>query len=98
VQLADGAQSADPNEILAHVTGQLADYKVPESLHILHQIPRNATGKIDRQLLFKIGTGPKNPGSRLNKQQTLQVLSHQVQIGKLSGHVAKLPPSLGKTL
>ena len=53
VQLADGAQSADSNEILAHVTGQLADYKVPESLQILHQIPRNATGKIDRQLLLK---------------------------------------------
>ena len=53
VQLADGAQSADPNEILAYVTGQLADYKVPESLQILHQIPRNATGKIDRQLLLK---------------------------------------------
>ena len=53
VQLADGAQSADPNEILAHVTGQLADYKVPASLQILHQIPRNATGKIDRQLLLK---------------------------------------------
>jgi len=53
VQLADGAQSADPNEILAHVTGQLADYKVPKSLQILHQIPRNATGKIDRQLLLK---------------------------------------------
>jgi long-chain acyl-CoA synthetase len=53
VQLADGAQSADPNEILAYVTGQLADYKVPESLQILHQIPRNASGKIDRQLLLK---------------------------------------------
>jgi len=53
VQLADGAQSADPYEILAHVTSQLADYKVPESLQILHQIPRNAIGKIDRQLLLK---------------------------------------------
>jgi acyl-CoA synthetase (AMP-forming)/AMP-acid ligase II len=53
VQLADGAQSADPNEILAYVTGQLADYKVPESLQILNQIPRNASGKIDRQLLLK---------------------------------------------
>ena len=63
VQLADGAQSADPNEILAHVTGQLADYKVPKSLQILHQIPRNATGKIDRQLLLKPRTDCSNTDS-----------------------------------
>jgi len=56
VQLADGVQSADVNELLAHITGQLADYKVPESLQIVHEIPRNATGKIDRQLLLKIRT------------------------------------------
>lgn len=52
VQLASGAQSADLNEILVYVTGRLADYKVPESLQIVREIPRNATGKIDRQLLL----------------------------------------------
>jgi hypothetical protein len=50
-------------EILAHVTDQLADYKVPESLQILDQIPRNATGKIDRQLSLKIRTDCSITGS-----------------------------------
>jgi acyl-CoA synthetase (AMP-forming)/AMP-acid ligase II len=60
VQLASSAQNADINEILVHVTGQLADYKVPESLQVVHEIPRNATGKVDRQLLLKIRTNRSN--------------------------------------
>jgi long-chain acyl-CoA synthetase len=54
VQLESGAQSADPDEILAHVTARLADYKIPEKLQIVGEIPRNAAGKIDRQLLLKL--------------------------------------------
>jgi acyl-CoA synthetase (AMP-forming)/AMP-acid ligase II len=54
VQLRAGAQSTDPDEILLHVSGQLADYKVPERLQIVQEIPRNATGKVDRQLLLKL--------------------------------------------
>ena len=52
VQLADGAQSVDLNEILAFASERLADYKVPEALEIVDKIPRNALGKIDRQLLL----------------------------------------------
>jgi acyl-CoA synthetase (AMP-forming)/AMP-acid ligase II len=52
VQLADGAQCIDPNEILAVATERLADYKVPETLEIVDRIPRNTLGKIDRQLLL----------------------------------------------
>ena len=52
VQLADSAQSVDPNEILAFATERLADYKVPETLEIVDEIPRNTLGKIDRQLLW----------------------------------------------
>jgi acyl-CoA synthetase (AMP-forming)/AMP-acid ligase II len=52
VQLADSAQSGDLNEILAFATERLADYKVPETLEIVDKIPRNALGKIDRQLLL----------------------------------------------
>ena len=52
VQLADGAQSVDPDEILAFATERLADYKVPETLEIVDRIPRNTLGKIDRQLLL----------------------------------------------
>jgi acyl-coenzyme A synthetase/AMP-(fatty) acid ligase len=51
VQLVDGAQSVDLNEILAFASERLADYKVPEALEIVDKIPRNTLGKIDRQLL-----------------------------------------------
>ena len=53
VQLADSAQSVDPNEILTFATERLADYKVPETLEIVDRIPRNTLGKIDRQLLLQ---------------------------------------------
>jgi acyl-CoA synthetase (AMP-forming)/AMP-acid ligase II len=41
-------------------TGRLADYKVPESLQIADEIPRNATGKVDRQSLSKMRTDCSN--------------------------------------
>jgi acyl-CoA synthetase (AMP-forming)/AMP-acid ligase II len=45
-------QSINLNEIRAHVAERLADYKIPESLKIVREIPRNALGKIDRKLLL----------------------------------------------
>jgi len=54
VQLATSAHSASLDEIRAHVAEQIADYKVPESLTIVREIPRNALGKIDRKLLLTI--------------------------------------------
>ncbi len=41
-------------EIRAHVAEQIADYKVPESLTIVGEIPRNALGKVDRKLLLQM--------------------------------------------
>jgi long-chain acyl-CoA synthetase len=52
VQLATSTDSVNLNEIRAHVSEQIADYKVPESLIIVPEIPRNALGKIDRKLLL----------------------------------------------
>ena len=52
VRLADGAESVTPGKILADISGQLADYKLPESLRIVDEIPRNALGKIDRRALL----------------------------------------------
>ena len=49
VTLANGAESVIPGEILADISGQLADYKLPESLRIIDEMPRNALGKIDRR-------------------------------------------------
>jgi len=52
VQVADGAPGVDVSEILAFATERLADYKVPETLEIVYEIPRNTLGKIDRRLLL----------------------------------------------
>ena len=54
VQLADNAESVDLSEILVFATEQLADYKVPETLKIVDEIPRNTLGKIDRQFLTMV--------------------------------------------
>jgi acyl-CoA synthetase (AMP-forming)/AMP-acid ligase II len=54
VQLANGAESVTTGEILADISGQLADYKLPESLIIIDEIPRNTLGKIDRRRLLTI--------------------------------------------
>jgi long-chain acyl-CoA synthetase len=54
VQLATSAHSVSLNEIRAHVAEQIADYKVPESLTIVGEIPRNALGKVDRKLLLQM--------------------------------------------
>ena len=52
VQLANGAESVTTGEIHADISGHLADYKLPESLIIIDEIPRNALGKIDRRRLL----------------------------------------------
>jgi non-ribosomal peptide synthetase component E (peptide arylation enzyme) len=42
----------------------LADYKVPETLEIIDQIPRNTLGKIDRQsvLTMILNCGSRDTG------------------------------------
>ena len=55
VQLANGgSQHVILDEIRAYLAQRLADYKIPESLTIVQEIPRNALGKIDRNLLVTI--------------------------------------------
>jgi acyl-CoA synthetase (AMP-forming)/AMP-acid ligase II len=46
-------------EILAGVTALLADYKVPESLEMVDEIPRNTLGKIDRESLRAMISKPE---------------------------------------
>src|SRR5262249_51772756 len=46
-----GQQGEVERVLVAHPV-PLADYKVPESLTIVREIPRNALGKIDRGLLL----------------------------------------------
>jgi long-chain acyl-CoA synthetase len=62
VQLERGARSTILKDILASVTALLADYKVPESIEMVDEIPRNALGKIDRKSLLALMCGPKDTG------------------------------------
>jgi acyl-CoA synthetase (AMP-forming)/AMP-acid ligase II len=43
---------AVPDDILADAQARLADYKVPEWLEVVDEIPRNALGKINRKSLL----------------------------------------------
>jgi non-ribosomal peptide synthetase component E (peptide arylation enzyme) len=45
-------------DILADARAGLADYKVPEWLEIVDEIPRNALGKIDRKSLLALISDP----------------------------------------
>lgn len=41
-------------ELLAHCSTMLADFKVPKQVHILDQLPRGATGKLQRLAMAKL--------------------------------------------
>ncbi|MEH2270125.1 MAG: acyl--CoA ligase [Nostoc sp.] len=44
----------DEKELLAHCSTMLADFKVPKQIHILDQLPRGATGKLQRLVMAKL--------------------------------------------
>ena len=54
VRLAGASGHYVIGDILASVKAQLADYKVPEVLHVVAEIPRNTLGKIDRKSLLSL--------------------------------------------
>jgi long-chain acyl-CoA synthetase len=54
VCLADKEGAASLDEILCYVRSKLAEYKVPERLEVVSEIPRNGIGKIDRKALLKM--------------------------------------------
>jgi non-ribosomal peptide synthetase component E (peptide arylation enzyme) len=39
-------------EMIAHLKGEVADYKLPEELHIVSELPFTATGKLRRHILI----------------------------------------------
>ena len=51
VTLASGTNETVVAEILQGVAKRLASYKVPEDIYVLDALPRNALGKVDRNLL-----------------------------------------------
>ncbi|BCI78540.1 acyl-CoA synthetase [Mycolicibacterium sp. TY66] len=56
VVLADGA-TATEDVLKQHVRDNLANYKVPRSITVLTELPRNSTGKIDRRELKALADG-----------------------------------------
>lgn len=44
-------QSLDPEEMVARLSSRLARYKVPKSLEIVDQLPRTASGKVQKGVL-----------------------------------------------
>ncbi len=48
--------SAEEKDLLAHCRTSLAGYKIPAKIHVVDQLPRNATGKIMRRELKKLVT------------------------------------------
>ncbi len=59
VVLRESAQQADEAGLRAFVASRVADYKVPRRILILSEIPKGATGKLQRiGLAAKLGLGP----------------------------------------
>jgi acyl-CoA synthetase (AMP-forming)/AMP-acid ligase II len=46
-------RSATPDDLKAHVKGQLAGYKVPRDLTLVDELPRNASGKVVKRQLVE---------------------------------------------
>ena len=47
-------QNINLKNIRSYLAERLADYKIPEKLKIVSEIPRNALGKVDRKLLLSL--------------------------------------------
>lgn len=44
-------EQVQPDELIRHVKGQLAGFKVPKSVHLVPELPRNASGKLLKRVL-----------------------------------------------
>ena len=53
--------SLTPDAVAAALTGCLARYKVPARFHVVPELPRTATGKIQKHLLAPTDPAPTDP-------------------------------------
>ena len=58
VRLTENSGNSALADILADARARLADYKCPEWLQVVDEIPRNTLGKIDRKSLLALISDP----------------------------------------
>jgi len=59
--VAGGGSTLSGNDVRQWVRTQMADYAAPRVVHFTDEIPRNATGKIDKPALRRLATSPTKP-------------------------------------
>jgi long-chain acyl-CoA synthetase len=52
--------SVTEEELRSHARTFLADYKVPERIRFVRELPRTFTGKLDRRALAELGSSESN--------------------------------------
>jgi len=57
VVLSAAADAPSESELIAHLKVQLAGYKVPKRVHFVADLPRNAMGKVQKNVLREKLTG-----------------------------------------
>jgi acyl-CoA synthetase (AMP-forming)/AMP-acid ligase II len=79
VRLADGIDDIVLPGILENVRTRLAAYKVPENIRILQQLPRNALGKVDRNMLQTLASDSPTIVVRMRERKR-QIAAHTQRI------------------
>ncbi len=51
IELEEGLEQIDESALRKHLREKLANYKVPRQIHIIDELPKNATGKVLKRLL-----------------------------------------------
>ncbi len=51
LELEDGIETIDEAALRKHLRAKLANYKIPKQLHIIEELPKNATGKVLKRVL-----------------------------------------------
>jgi acyl-CoA synthetase (AMP-forming)/AMP-acid ligase II len=59
-------QDTEPAALIGHCRGRLAPFKVPVAVHVLAEIPRTPTGKVQRRRVgeFVLGRQAQDPGGQ----------------------------------
>lgn len=64
VVVPDGGDALDPEKMRGDLKKRIANYKVPKQIHIVAELPRNAMGKVQKNLLRQEFAPPAVSGQR----------------------------------